>query len=299
MKYIITVLFCSVFNCTTYNVNEPADLDIQGHRGCRGLMPENTIQGLLHALELGVTTLEMDVVISKDSQVVLSHEPFMSHLICKDSLDQSIPKSEEEAYNIYQMNYQEVHKFDCGSQQHPRFLHQKALPAVKPLLKDVLRAVEIRAKEINREGIRYNIETKSRLQGDNIFHPPPQEFVRFLLQEVIKEGVLDRTTIQSFDVRTLQAAKQQVPEISLALLVENQYGIEENLSRLGFKPQVYSPEYMLFSQESIDILKSQGIKVIPWTVNHTNDMEKLIKWGVDGIITDYPDSLLALINSTK
>lgn len=274
-------------------------LDIQGHRGCRGLFPENSIFGFLHALELGVNTLEMDVVISKDHQVLLSHEPFISHLICRDSTGNLIKESLERSYNIYQMNYQEIRQFDCGSNGHPGFLEQKGMASHKPLLSEVIATVEQRRVELGLAPVYYNIETKTHPNGDSLYHPAPDKFVELLLQEINIAGIQSQTIIQSFDPRTLQSVKSQASEIKLALLVENKLGPQKNLANLGFDPEIYSPEHLLIDQYLIDFLEQRQIKLIPWTINEPKDMKKYLDMGVDGIITDYPDRLLKLLDDYK
>ncbi|MCA1763739.1 MAG: hypothetical protein LC664_12225 [Flavobacteriales bacterium] len=109
-------------------------IDFQGHRGCRGLYPENTLRGFMHALDLGVTTLEMDVVITKDKKVILSHEPWFSHLISTDSTGRPIDEENERNHAIYQMTFAETQKYDVGQKEHPWFPEQKPIPAQKPLL---------------------------------------------------------------------------------------------------------------------------------------------------------------------
>lgn len=269
------------------------EFDIQGHRGCRGLLPENTIEAMKKAIDLGVTTLEMDVVISKDKQVLLSHEPFLSHEICLDKNKYEITEANEHTYNLYQMNYEEIKSCDCGSKVHPRFLDQQKLETYKPLLSDVIYFVEEYVSKLQKGNhgrkIYYNIETKSNPKGDNIFHPEPKEFVDLLIGVLKNTTISDRVYIQSFDVRTLQYLHQKYPEFKTVLLVENKMSIEENLKTLGFKPNVYSPEFILLDKNKVGFLHKKGIKVIPWTVNNPEDMKRIISFGVDGIISDYPN----------
>lgn len=288
MKFIISFIF---FPLILFSQN----FDIQGHRGCRGLFPENSIEAMKRAIDLGVTTLEMDVVISKDKQVFLSHEPFLSHEICLDKNKNEITEANERSYNLYQMNYDEIKTCDCGSKIHPRFLDQQKLETYKPLLSEVIEFTE-KYIEKNYPGrkIYYNIETKSDAKGDGIFHPEPKEFVDLLVSVLKNTTISDRVYIQSFDVRTLQYLHQKYPKYKTVLLVENEMSIEENLKTLGFKPNVYSPEFILLDEKKVKLLHKKGIKVIPWTVNKTEDMQKVISYGVDGLITDYPNRYFEL-----
>ena len=271
------------------------EFDIQGHRGCRGLLPENSIQAMLKAIDLGVTTLEMDVVISKDNQVVLSHEPFLSYEIALDLNGKAIEEKDEKSYNLYQMNYEQIKQYDCGSKIHPRFLEQQKIKTYKPLLSEVIDSVEhyIKIKHPGKK-IYYNIETKTTIEGDGIFHPKTEDFVHLMVKVIKEKQIDDRVFIQSFDVRTLRFLHKEYPEFKTVLLVENEFSIDKNLKLLGFKPDVYSPYYKLLNKKKVNQLHQQNIKVIPWTVNDKKDMQQIIKMKVDGIISDYPNRYFEL-----
>jgi glycerophosphoryl diester phosphodiesterase len=277
--------------------NKP--FDVQGHRGCRGLYPENSLNAMKHALDLGVSTLELDVVITKDQQVVVSHEPFLSHEICRHPDGRAVTKNEERQLNIYSMSFDSLSTYDCGLKKHPRFPNQKKEATSKPLLKELIEASEKHAIEQKRSLPLYNIETKSTVEGDQIYHPTPEPFVDLLMEVIDETGIRDRTVIQSFDVRTLQVAKKKYPDVRLALLVENQDGIEANLEMLGFLPEIYSCDFQLIDRELLDHCKKKNIELIPWTVNDVTDMNRLIDLEVDGIITDYPDLLMEVIEERK
>ncbi len=263
------------------------ELDIQGHRGARGVMPENTIPAFIYALDQGVTTLELDVVITKDKQVVVSHEPWISSEICLSPNKEELDDKEE--HNIYEMTYQEVSSFDCGSKTHPRFSNQEKIATYKPLLSDVIKASERHIKSYTQYEVDYNIEIKSQPKGDNKYHPNPKEFSDLVYNLIDQYLPWERVVIQSFDFRVLQHWHTKYPEVRLAALVENVKSVDTNLANLGFRPDIYSPAYQLLTQRKISNLQSRGIKVIPWTVNDTTDMKKLVAWGVDGLITDYPN----------
>jgi len=276
----------------------PSEFDLQGHRGARGLLPENTIPAFRRALELGVTTLELDVVISADSQVVVSHEPWMSPTICMQPDGTPVPPDSEAQFNLFEMPYARIAQFDCGRRGHPNFPEQKAMPASKPLLRDVLQMAEAHVDSTGRAAVFYNIETKSQPEGDGTFHPDPETFTRLLVEVVETAGVTARSTIQSFDPRTLRVAQAMdvgVP-LSLALLVGRGGGdLTENVEALGFTPTIYSPNYQLVDEALISAAHERGVEIIPWTVNERDDMERLQQLGVDGLITDYPDRAQFLI----
>ena len=266
--------------------------DWQGHRGTRGLMPENTIPAFIRALELGVTTLELDICISADSHIVVSHEPWMSHEIC--SQPDGTPVSEVEAtkYRIYKMTLAEVQRFDCGKRGNARFPQQQAMRAYKPALFEVVEAVNKWCIGNNKPLPNFNIEIKSAQEYYGKMTPFPAEYVRIVLAETEQLRYLMKGyNIQSFDANILKEVHKQYPEMVIALLVENKLSVAKNIDLLGFTPQIYSPYYLLLTKQKIKKIHRLGMKVIPWTVNETELMQHLIDIGADGIITDYPDRI--------
>lgn len=264
-------------------------LDIQGHRGARGLLPENSIPAFLRALDEGVTTLELDVVITKDKQVVVSHEPYMSGSICSKPDGSLVEANESQQLNIYQMTYEEVKAFDCGSRGNKRFPEQQKMATVKPLLIDMIETVEDYLIKNNLPKVSYNIELKSSPSKDGVYHPQVNEFSDIVQRTIAAKLSKERYTVQCFDFRVLQYFHKTYPEVSLVALVENRKGVKANMDDLGFIPQVYSPNFRLISKKDIAYCHEQGMKVVPWTVNTLKDMKQLVEKGVDGIITDYPD----------
>lgn len=284
-----------LFNgCATLRKKEKPQMNIldkQGHRGCRGLAPENTISGFLKALDLGVNTLEMDVVVTNDNLVIVSHEPFFNHEITTLPNGEFVLEANEKSLNIYKMDYAEILKYDVGQKPHPRFPQQLKMPAYKPLLSDIIETVEKYAKTNNKKLLFYNIETKSTPQTDGVFHPKPQQFVDLLMAIIFEKKIEKRVIIQSFDSRTLQYLHKIYPQIKTALLIENfdKREFSEQISDLGFLPTIYSPAFELVNQQLVAICKSKKVKLIPWTVNDIETINTLKKMGVDGIITDYPN----------
>lgn len=270
------------------------EIDIQGHRGARGLMPENTIPGFLKALDYGVTTLELDVVISGDSLVVVSHEPYMSSEICLNKKGKEIKSGESKRLNLYKMTYDEILQYDCGLKSNSGYPDQEKIAAIKPLLQDVIKESEIHIKSYTGYEVDYNIEIKSNPSGDNKYHPSPEVFSDLVYQVIDQYLPWNRVIIQSFDFRVLRYWHQKYPEVRLAALIESPGPVSSKLSELGFQPEIYSPHFRLLNQEKVNYLHNLGIKVIPWTVNDPKQMIKLVKMGVDGLITDYPDRAAAL-----
>jgi glycerophosphoryl diester phosphodiesterase len=294
MKLILaTGILILAYGCnTTKKVSSTASftIDRQGHRGCRGLMPENTNPAMLKAIDLGVTTLEMDVVISKDRKVVVSHDNYFNDLITTTPQGTYLTKSEAPKHFLYSMTYDSISKYDVGLKPHPDFPRQLKIAVHKPLLTDLLQATEAYAKN---KGvvIHYNIEIKSKPETDGIKHPAINDYVDLLMDVVGQKGVLDRTTIQSFDPRGLQIIHQKFPGVSTSLLIENndRRTLDEQLQQLGFSPAVYSPHYSLVTPALVKACHDRNIKVIPWTVNTLDGIKKQLALGVDGIISDYPD----------
>ncbi len=277
------------FSITSVAAQYIPRFDIQGHRGSRGLFPENTIPAFLKALDLGVTTVELDVVITKDKKVILSHEPWMSASICLDPDSAEISEKDEKKLNIYSMTYEEIQAFDCGSKGNEKFPMQTKVRVAKPLLSDVIIAVEEHIRNYTLYEVDYNIEIKSTNDGDKKSHPGVEEFSDLVYLVLDQYIPLERVVIQSFDFRVLRYWHKKYPNVRLAALVENLKSIDANLEDLGFKPSIYSPYYKLLNKEKVNYLHKQKIRVIPWTINEESDMLAFKGMGVDGFITDYPD----------
>ena len=263
--------------------------DLQGNRGARGIMPENTVTGMLRAVELGVTTLTMNAVISKDKMVVLSQEPYFNHEFSTQPDGKPITLKNQKSFNIYKMNYEEVKKFDVGQKVHARFPYQQKYPAYKPLLSEVITAVEDYVKANKLTKPEYSIETKTIPNGDLEFQPEPEEFVELIMEVVNKFKLSKRVTIQSIDRRTLQYLHEHYPKVKTSLMVDEKVDFVHNIEDLGFKPTVYSPTSALVGKGLVDRCHAAGVKIIPWTVNTVKEMREMIALGVDGVVTDYPN----------
>jgi len=292
MRFHCVLLLFIILFCTFCSPQKaPKSFDIQGHRGCRGLEPENSVSAFEKALELGVTTLELDVVITKDSLVVVSHEPFLSHAICLNNEGKPFSEDEELGYNIYTMTYENLKQFDCGSKPHPRFMEQRKLKTSKPLLSDIIALAEKANPEIQ-----YNIEIKRKPEWDNVYHPQVKVYADMVLAQVKKSGILDKTYVQSFDIETLQYVRKAYPNVRLVFLVQNKMTPIQNMSNLGFVPEVYSPYFQFVSSSTVDYCHQNEMLLIPWTVNEVSDISEMIKLGVDGIISDYPDKVIEYLS---
>lgn len=263
----------------------------EAHRGGRGLMPENTIPAMKNAIDLGVTTLEMDTHISSDGKVLLSHDDYMNPLFTLDPQGKAIPERDNKKYPLFGMTYAEIKKFDAGSKGNPGFPQQKKIKTHMPLLSELIDTVQNYIKASGKKQVFYNIETKSKPAGDNKLHPEPERFVDLLVEVLEKKNIMPYAVIQSFDVRTLQVLNRKYPHIKTSLLVDNNKSLEENIGILGFKPFIISPISRMVTQDFVNKSHEQHLKVIPWTVNTAEEIAKLKALGVDGIISDYPNLL--------
>jgi glycerophosphoryl diester phosphodiesterase len=287
-------------------------LDLQGHRGARGLRPENTLPAFAHALSLGVTTLELDTGITKDGVVVVSHDSALNPDITRapdgDWLEKTGPAIRSLTYEALQRY--DVGRIKPGSDYSRRFQDQRRQDKVRiPTLEEVF---ELTRHARNGE-VRFNIETKISPEApeDTAL---PDAFARALVKIVRDNGMAGRTTIQSFDWRTLAIVQKEAPEIATSYLSSQQQALdniqaghrEDSPWTAGVRyrdhgsvpkmvkaagGKIWSPNYLDLTEALVKEAKSLGLAVLPWTVNDRADMERLIDWGVDGIISDYPDRL--------
>ena len=292
MKYFTSVILLFFFMSFSNKENlQKPPFELHGHRGCRGLMPENTIPAMIKALDLGVTTLEMDVVITRDRKVVVSHEPWFESDITTKPDGSFINPADAMKHNIFQMDYDSIKKYDVGMKPHPRFPQQQKMKVIKPLLSDLFDSVAESMKVRKRPFPFFNIEIKSLPAGDRKFHPAPAEFADLLMAVIKEKGVEERVIIQSFDFRALQYIHQKYPSIKTSMLIEDsdEDDLDGQLKRLGYTPEYYSPNADLVDEKLVKQVHDKGMKIIPWTVNDEKQLKKLKKIGVDGVITDYPD----------
>jgi glycerophosphoryl diester phosphodiesterase len=247
---------------------------------------------MLEALNYPITTFELDVVVSKDGAVVVSHEPWMHPEICLDPKGKELKGKE---VNLYKLTLEEIQQYDCGSRPHPRFPRQKKIRETKPALGQLLSTLEAELKKRNRSEMSYNIEIKSTPEDEKEgYQPGIKVFSDLVIAEVLKHLPAARFTIQSFDWRVLKYLHEKYPHVSLVALREAPYEAGKIEGELGFWPAVFSPDYKLLTKEDVAYFHSKKVKVIPWTVNSVEEMKKLQAMGVDGIITDYPDLILQM-----
>lgn len=272
--------------------------EIHGHRGCRGYYPENTIPGFLHATQLNIEAIELDVVISKDHEVVVSHEPFMHAKKCLWPNLKPISKEQQELLYLYQMNYETIKQFDCGLLAHPDYPLAQSMPACKPLLKDVIEQVEAKLKDIGTSLV-YNIEIKSDEISINKGQPEYVTFVNLVLKVIEEFKLQQRVIIQSFDKEILRSIRKINKEIPISLLIEDAINPFTHIENLGFAPHILACDYVFLNQEIVSSLQQKNMRVFAFTVNHLKDIQQMLFYGVDAIITDYPDIALNCRDSYK
>jgi glycerophosphoryl diester phosphodiesterase len=292
MKHLVFFILVLLSSCTMNfsdkkeNTVVPENFDWQGHRGCRGLLPENSIEGFIHALSFPIQTLELDVVLTKDNVVLVSHEPWFSEEICDCS--------GLENTNLYELTYAEIKKVKCGNKAHPRFPEQEQLATYKPSLIDVVEAVKKYCADNDIDLPRFNIELKSRPEWDFKYLPSTRDFVDRVYETIRALGIEELTTIQSFDPRVLNAFMSMKTMLRFAFLTEESNDPLEQLGALNKLPHIFSPHYKTLDRFKVEQVQKMKMQVIPWTVNTKAEMIDLIEMGVDGIITDYPNLILEL-----
>jgi glycerophosphoryl diester phosphodiesterase len=283
--------------------------DLQGHRGARGLLPENTLPAFEKALQLGVTTLELDVGISRDGMVVICHDRALNPDITRDSSGQWL----QQAVLVNSLSFAELQSFDVG-RINPRSAYAARFPKQKPIdgtRMPALAQLFERINALHNDGVRFNIETKISPEHPNDT-VSPEVFVQKLLEVIDKHRMVQRVTIQSFDWRTLSLVKQYSPSIRLSCLsaqqtwannitplsataahwtgevsYEKYSNIPDMVSTLG--AHIWSPYFAEVTPALVQKAKALGLQTIAWTVNERLHMQRLLGMGVDGFITDYPD----------
>lgn len=267
----------------------------EGHRGTRGLMPENIIPSMYKAIDHHVNTVEVDVVISKDKKVVISHDVYFHPDITTTPDGKWLDNKEAPQHLLYTMDYDSIKKYDVGLKPHKDFPQQQKIPAYKPLLGELVDSTDAYAKNLG-VPIIYNIELKTNPVYDGSKQPPVEETVDLVMQVVKEKKIEDRCYLQSFDFRPLQILHRKYPNITTAVLIsdKDKRTFEQQLTDLGYTPEMYSPHYSLVTPELVSKCHQRNIKLIPWTVNTVEEMKTLKEFGVDGIITDYPNYFSAL-----
>lgn len=269
------------------------EFDLQAHRGGRGEVTEGSLRAFAKSLEIGVSTLELDVVLTRDRQPLVWHDPTIDAEKCADTAPVSAgdPQYPYVGKLVHELTLAQIRTLDCG-----RRLDEFPLAeVVRGNRIATLPEVFVLADSYRAEAVRYNIETKTE-PGEPGASAQPQEFVDVILAAVRLAGKVDRVEIQSFDWRTLPLVRQAEPSIPLAALYDEQAVGDPLIGALMLGAGTLSPDYRLVTGKPyVDRAHALGLKVIPWTVNDVDAMREQIGYGVDGIITDYPTLLRGVL----
>jgi glycerophosphoryl diester phosphodiesterase len=253
---------------------------VHGHRGARAIYPENTIPAFSYAIDIGADVLEMDVAVTKDNVLVISHDPHINPEICTGP---------HPGIAIHELTLAELREYDCGALKNPHFPKQHPVPGTRiPTLDEVLSLS-------TRGNIQFNIETKSFPDHPELT-PPPEVFSRMMLDVIRKHKVESRSIVQSFDFRTLRAMKRLAPDIRLSALWEGAARPFVDVAREG-EAGIISPDFHLVTPEQVRASHAAKLEVVPWTADTPEDWQRLIDAGVDAIITDDPAALIAYLKA--
>ncbi len=254
----------------------PPRILVHGHRGARARFPENTIPAFDYALQSGVDVLEMDMAVTKDNVVVISHDPVLRPPVCTSARKSAI---------IHELTLAEVRQWDCGAVRNPRFPTQQTVPGTRiPTIDEVFELA-------SRGTFDYNIETKS-FPDHPEYTPSPAEFARLVLEKIRQHHLEKRIILQSFDFRTLIAMRQLAPEIRLAALTETDRRDFTLIVKEAANAGIISPEFHLVTPAKVAAAHAAGLQVVPWTANTPADWDSLIQAKVDAIISDDPAALI-------
>jgi glycerophosphoryl diester phosphodiesterase len=279
--------------------------DLQGHRGARGLAPENTLAGFATALALGVDTLELDVQVTADDVVVVGHDPRLNPALARGPDGRWIAPP---GPAVRTLTLAELQRYDVGRLQ-PGSAYAQAHPDQRPVDGErmpTLDAVFALAAARGAHAVRFNIETKLSPDAPALA-PDPDTFVRRVVTVAERHGVLGRVTLQSFDWRTLAAARRIAPALATVALTAQRPSFDTvadgrwtagfTLAAQGSVPamvaalgaRTWSPHFADIDARSLDAAHALGLKVVPWTVNDPAQIDRLLDLGVDGLISDRPD----------
>jgi glycerophosphoryl diester phosphodiesterase len=256
---------------------------VHGHRGARARFPENTLPAFEYAIGQGVDALELDMAVTKDNVLVVSHDPVLHPPVCSGPQASAV---------IHTLTLAQVREWDCGAVRNPLFANQQTVPGTRmPTLDEVFGLA-------SRGNFDFNIETKS-FPDHPEYTPPPEEFARLVLAEIRKHKLEKRIILQSFDWRTLVAMRKLAPEIRLSALTEKDTRDFVAIAKDAGNAEIISPQASLVTPEKVAAAHAAGIQVVPWTPNTVELWDKLIAAKVDAIITDDPAALIAHLKQKR
>lgn len=263
-------------------------VEIQGHRGARAARPENTLAAFRYALGLGVDVLELDLVVTKDEVLVVTHDLFLNPDLCLGPKGVRL----QGRTPVRSLTLDALRRYDCGTLRNPRFPSQRPAPGERiPTLEEVFTLLE---SSEGAEKVRLNIEAKSVPSRPDLTLSP-EAWVDALAEALSDPARRHRVTVQSFDHRILRALKVRLPDVVIAALVAESLPDLAELARdLG--AEIVSPNLDWITGPAVDALHRAGVRVIPWTANTEKEWARLLDLGVDGIITDDPGGLITFLH---
>jgi glycerophosphoryl diester phosphodiesterase len=256
-------------------------------------LPENTLEAFIQAVDAGVSSLELDVVLTGDRDLLVSHDPWMSHEIMVKSDGSAIDPKSQHDLNVFEMSTDSCQAYICGAKRHNKYPEQKSVKSFKPTLRQVVQGVRDHCRQAHIPVPSFNIEIKSTIAWEGKYHPSPEIYASVFLRELLNLSVAHMCTVQSFDYRILNAVHTQFPDLDLVYLSERDQTVADMLARLTFEPKGISLQYGLWTAQKITHCKANGLHMTAWTVNSEEEMNQLIGLGVRDIITDYPTRMIA------
>lgn len=292
-RVVFSLLFAAA---ALISCKQAPQIDLQAHRGGAGLMPENTVSAMKNALDMrDINTLEFDLQISADGQVVVSHDNYF-HPRYSTRPDGTLIQEEDPKEYLYTMPYDSIRKYDVGLRFVDRWPDQEKVAEEKPLASELIDFTEAYALSLGREPVNYNIEIKSCPgDGEGTLWPDYVTFCETCIPLLLDQDLGDRLIVQTFDRRALEYIHAKWPEVILSFLTEDEADIVEILGSISFTPQWWSPNHEVVTPENVAYCHERGIKVVPWTVDDPQEIQRMDDCGVDAIISNYPNRLIEVL----
>ena len=270
---LFTAIFLYILSSSP--VMGQSEYKIFGHRGCRGIYPENTIEGFKKAISLGVDGIELDIVVNKNKELIISHESFIDTNYCLTG------NLGEKKLNIYKMNITEIQEIDCGNKLVKGFPNQIKVKEKKPTYK------EFKKELIDFNGdILFEIKCEHNLINKNF--PEYENYAKIIFEETRNSKHFDKIYFMSFDYRILNEVFKLMPKSKYIYLSSNKE-FKEEMKLLSFEPFGVGLDYNIISQKTIDFIHDKKQIIYGWTINDEENSKKLTSMGLDGVITDYPN----------
>lgn len=267
---------------------------IHAHRGGAAEYPENTLPAMLHAVSIGVPVLEMDLHVTSDCQVVVSHDPYLNAAKILKPDGSEILTGEERSYAIYAMTYDSLKRYDAGSRPNPGYPRRRQVSCHIPLASEVIDSVEAYSAKQHLSPVSYNIEIKSWPDKDSLYTPNYRTFADLCMKVLLSKQLGNRLIVQCFDVRTLNYLHEAYPQVTLSYLIdqEDTTNLDTQLKRLTFLPPILSPDHRMVDEVFMQQARKNRQQVIPWTVDEEEEVKRLVRLDVDAIITNQPQKAL-------